>query len=48
MFDAAKVSAALCSGRGAGGGRLIEPPWPSRRAFFRAAISWRRARFSDS
>lgn len=48
VFEDAKVSAALCSGRGAGGGRLMGPPRPSRRAFLRVAISWRRARFSDS
>ena len=48
FVEAAKVSAALCCGRGAGGGRLIEAPWPSTRSFFKAVISWRRARFSDS
>jgi len=48
---AARVAAALCAGRGAGGGRLSmgasSTPRPSRRVFLRVAISWRRARFSD-
>lgn len=39
----------VLDGKGAGGGRIgvSGRPRPSSRAFFRAAISWRRAEFSD-
>lgn len=49
-FDelAAKTEAGI-AGRGAGGGRIgvSGRPRPSRSAFFKALISWRRATFSD-